>query len=65
MGNVTSSQPKNKTGKKVVAQCWSRVLIDGHLRYDMIQTLALFTVLSLTEHGLEEIPDQVYISQNA
>ncbi|KAL7516430.1 hypothetical protein ACHAWX_001448 [Stephanocyclus meneghinianus] len=46
IGNATSPQPKNKTGKKVIAQ--------------KIEIAQKTNVLSLTEHGLEEIPDQVF-----
>mmetsp|Transcript_23517 Transcript_23517/g.50964 ORF Transcript_23517/g.50964 Transcript_23517/m.50964 type:complete len:278 (-) Transcript_23517:51-884(-) len=45
MGN-TGSRPQNKTGKRVVAQ--------------KLNTAQKTNVLSLTEHGLEEIPEQVY-----
>lgn len=41
-----NSHPKNKTGKQVVAQ--------------KLQTATKTNILSLTEHGLEEIPTQVY-----
>jgi len=46
MGNTPSSKPRNKTGKRVVAQ--------------KIETAQKTNVLSLTEHGLEEIPAEVY-----
>lgn len=43
---IAKSAPKNKTGKNVVAQ--------------KLTTAQKTNVLSLTEHGLEEIPSQVY-----
>ncbi|KAL9189766.1 hypothetical protein ACHAXT_009441 [Thalassiosira profunda] len=45
MGNQ-GSQPRNKTGKRVVAQ--------------KLETAKKTNILSLTEHGLEEIPEQVF-----
>ena len=46
MGNSHGKQPKNRTGKQVVAL--------------KLQTATKTNILSLTEHGLEEIPMQVY-----
>ena len=46
MGNSHGKQPKNKTGRLVVTQ--------------KLQTATKTNILSLTEHGLEEIPTQVY-----
>mmetsp|Transcript_21300 Transcript_21300/g.35140 ORF Transcript_21300/g.35140 Transcript_21300/m.35140 type:complete len:274 (+) Transcript_21300:94-915(+) len=45
MGNA-SSQPKNKTGRKVLSQ--------------KIENAKKTNILSLTEHKLEEIPDEVF-----
>jgi hypothetical protein len=47
MGNAGSSQPSNRTGKKVVDQKLENAKKTG--------------VLSLREHKLENVPDRVFL----